>query len=100
MKRAPDAGVASALRFAGAGFTFLASAGLMAFLGRLADRWFGTGPVLLLAGTLLGVAVATYGLLREVMRMDRRSEGARPQDRRGGCPDPDPGDRNDRDRES
>ncbi len=98
MKPAPDAGVASALRFAGAGFTFLASVGLMAFLGRLADRWFGTDPVLLLAGTLSGVALATYGLIREVMRLDRRSEGAGPQDRLGGRPDP--GDRNDRDRES
>ena len=54
------------LAFTGAGFSFCAIVGVMTWLGSWADGKFGTDPWLLISGSLLGVAIAVYDLIRTV----------------------------------
>lgn len=45
--------------------------------GRLADRWFGTEPYLMVAGILLGLAAAgleIYGLVKKASAIDKEDE--------------------------
>lgn len=46
--------------------------GLCTWLGNWADARWQTDPYLTVAGALLGIAAAFYGLYREVARLDKR----------------------------
>lgn len=66
----------AALAFTGAGFAFAAMVGVMAYLGHLADESWGTDPWLLVVGAMLGVALATYDLIRTANAVEaRRKKG-------------------------
>jgi F0F1-type ATP synthase assembly protein I len=61
----------------GAGFSFGAIVGVMAFGGYWLDEWLGTTPWLLISGILCGVAVATWDLIRTVNALDEGRDGKR-----------------------
>jgi F0F1-type ATP synthase assembly protein I len=62
----------AALAFTGAGFAFAAIVGVMAYLGHLADEKLGTDPWLLVVGAMLGVALATWDLIRTANAVEAR----------------------------
>jgi F0F1-type ATP synthase assembly protein I len=59
------------LAYLGAGFTFAAIVGGLAWAGSWLDRRCGTAPWLLIGGSLCGVALAVYDLLKTVARLER-----------------------------
>lgn len=59
-----------ALAYSGAGFSFAAIVGLMAYGGYKLDEWLGTAPWLLVACAMAGVAVATWDLIRTVNALE------------------------------
>lgn len=50
------------------GWTLVASVALGVFVGRWADKHFGTEPWFLLLGSVLGIAVGLYYFLATVLR--------------------------------
>ncbi len=61
------------MAFASVGFEMAASLLVLGFAGYWLDGRFGTEPWLLVAGLLVGIAVALVGLYRRVIAMiDRR----------------------------
>lgn len=68
----PDRSSGTALVFIGQGFSFAAVVGVLAFIGYKLDAWLGTEPWLLVTGTLVGVAAATFDLLRTARAYERR----------------------------
>ena len=69
-----SSGFGKSLVFLGQGFTFAAIVGVMAFAGHKADAWLGTDPWLLITGTLLGVGLAMYDLIRTVTAWEKRTQ--------------------------
>ena len=63
------------------GYTLLASLGLFGGLGWWLDGRFNTEPLFLIAGILLGLAVAFNSLLRRLNAIDREVKAAK-QDRK------------------
>jgi len=61
------------LALLGVGFSFGAVVGAMIWVGYEADAWLHTRPWLLLAGALLGVALATYDLIKTVTAFEKRN---------------------------
>src|SRR6187399_1726911 len=57
-------------QWAGAGFEFGASVLLFFLLGSWADATWGTQPWMRVAGSLLGVVVGTYLLIRQALKPD------------------------------
>ena len=53
---------------------FAALVGVMTYLGYLADQEWGTKPWLTITGGMLGVAMATFDLIRTVQRIERRDQ--------------------------
>lgn len=69
-----NGGSLRSLALVGQGFSFAAIVGVMAWLGHLADEKFGTDPWLLIAGTLVGVVVAVYDLIRMLQAWERKGQ--------------------------
>ena len=67
-------GTGNALALMGQGFTFAASVGIMAYAGHKADEWLGSEPWLLITGTMIGVALAIYNLIRTVEAWEKRQK--------------------------
>jgi F0F1-type ATP synthase assembly protein I len=63
------------LRFLGVGFSFAAIVAVGWFLGQWADGRFGTAPWLTIAGTLVGVALAMFDLIKTTAALERRDDG-------------------------
>jgi ATP synthase protein I len=62
----------AALRFIGVGW-FIGVSILLGVLGGLwLDKKFGTGPILVIVGLFLGLAVAFYGVYRMLLPLMRR----------------------------
>ena len=53
------------------GTEFAVAVGVMAGIGWLLDWWLGTGPWLLFAGAVLGLAVGTYRFVKEGLAVVR-----------------------------
>ena len=70
-RRAPN----RALALSGAGFSFAAIVGAASFGGYKLDEWLGTGPWLLIVCAMIGVAVATWDLLRIVNALEKKQGG-------------------------
>jgi len=68
--RSPNAG----LRYLGAGVSFAAIVGVMAWLGYLGDQRLETEPWLLAVGAMVGVTLATVDLLRTVNALERQQK--------------------------
>jgi F0F1-type ATP synthase assembly protein I len=62
------------LRYVGVGFSFAVIVAAGWFVGQWADGRFGTAPWLTLAGTLLGVALAMFDLIKTAAALERREE--------------------------
>ena len=62
------------------GYTLLASLGLFGGLGWWLDGRFNTAPLFLIAGILLGLAVAFNGLLRRLNAIDRAVKAAKKEE--------------------
>ncbi|HMS15348.1 MAG TPA: AtpZ/AtpI family protein [Planctomycetota bacterium] len=58
----------------GVGFQFLATAGVWAGFGAYLDHRLLTTPWLLILGVMLGVALATWNLIRSVEQLDRATK--------------------------
>ena len=69
-----------ALRFAGVGVTFGLELLVFAWIGQRLDVHFGTGPWLLVVALLMGLIVATTGLLRSLERWERDRKASRSTD--------------------
>ena len=57
------------------GLTWALSTAFFLYLGRLADDWLGTEPVLTLIGALVGAAAGFYYLYSQLMAGQRKSKG-------------------------
>ncbi len=68
----PTRGLGRSLVFTGQGFAFAAIVGVMAFAGNKADVWLETEPWLMATGTLVGVGLAIYDLIRTVEAWEKR----------------------------
>ncbi|MEQ8766765.1 MAG: AtpZ/AtpI family protein [Planctomycetota bacterium] len=73
-------GLMVGLRYMGVGFGFMAEAGLVAALGWWLDGRFGTAPWLLVAGTMIGVTLATISLVKNIERLDKPKSSKGPGD--------------------
>lgn len=62
------------------GYTLLASLGLFGGLGWWLDGKLRTAPLFLIAGILLGLAVAFNGLLRRLNAIDRAVKAAKKEE--------------------
>jgi F0F1-type ATP synthase assembly protein I len=62
----------------GVGFSFVASSAAGSGLGYLIDEQLSTAPWCLIVGSMLGVTIATWNLLRHVSQMDRKQRNNRP----------------------
>ncbi len=58
-------------RLAGMGLEFAGAVLVLGGIGYLIDRWLGSEPWGMLAGTLLGFAGAMYNLIREALNANR-----------------------------
>ncbi len=67
-----------ALAFAGAGFSFAAIVLVMAYAGHLLDGVLGTEPWMVVVGSMIGVAAATWELIRAVSALEKKRPGAGP----------------------
>jgi len=67
----PGSVVGSWIRQGAQVFEFLASLGLLGFVGWKLDERYGLGPWGLLGGLLLGMCVGLYFMIRESKRLDR-----------------------------
>jgi hypothetical protein len=70
------------LAFAGLGFQFAVALVGSYYLGQWLDRRFGTAPVFLLVGMLVGAGGSFYLMYTQLMRAQRRADQAR-RDARG-----------------
>jgi hypothetical protein len=75
----------AALQWSAAGFQFAVSVVLFFLGGKALDANLGTGPWLSVIGSLVGIAVGTYLLLRPVLRAGSQvpSKGNDPREGRG-----------------
>lgn len=80
--KGPDKGqgdLATSMRqaqpFIDASWQFVASVGLMCWLGYWADGKLGTKPWLLVTGSLLGFAAGMYALVKVVLVKGKRPDG-------------------------
>lgn len=62
------------LRFLGVGFSFAAIVAVAWFVGQWADGRFGTAPWLTLVGTLIGVGLAMFDLIKTAAALERRDQ--------------------------
>ncbi len=62
-----------AMRYAQVGTMLVAPMGVLGLIGHVLDRHFGSGPWLLLAGLLLGMAAGFVNFFRLVL--ERRDDG-------------------------
>lgn len=76
--------LADGLRYAGVGFQFLAEAGLLAGGGYWLDQRLGTRPFGIAVGAMLGVAYATYSMVRQLGRIEAKAAASEDDPDRGG----------------
>lgn len=74
-------------QMAGLGFEVAGSVVAGAALGWLFDRWRGTAPIGALVGSLLGIVIGLFTLVRKSLALNRRlEEAARRRRARGEAP--------------
>lgn len=56
------------------GFFIVVPVGGFLFLGYVGDRWLGTQPIFLIAGIIMGVIVAFYGVYRSLIPLMKNDD--------------------------
>jgi F0F1-type ATP synthase assembly protein I len=67
-----EAEVSIGWKLAGLGFQTASEVGAGALLGWLADRWLNSAPTGLLIGSIAGIAVGLWSLIRGALRLNRQ----------------------------
>lgn len=70
--------------FAGAGIQFAATLVLFIFLGNWLDKRYGTSPLFILIGVLVGGGGSFYSLYRKVSSVQKADDEERRKKREGG----------------
>ncbi len=73
-----DAEMRVGWRMAGLGFQVASEVGAGALFGWLFDRWQGTAPTGLLVGSIAGIAVARWSLIRGALKLNRELNRTNP----------------------
>lgn len=71
-------------RYLGVGLTWALSTVAFLLLGRAADGWLGTEPVLTLLGAFVGASAGFYSMYHHLVVVPRRREAERKAERSGG----------------
>lgn len=79
--RSGPSAAADVSKYLGVGLTWALSTILFLFVGRAADRWLGTEPILTLIGAFVGAGAGFYYMVHHLVVEPRRREAERKADR-------------------